>query len=142
MTTYFECWERVAAALFSQALAGEPELSESLPRPLGEEAFGWAATLEGDVAGRFAVVLDPALLDSPLVGEGVDQKAGWKELLREAADAAAGDLLAKLARTCRVVSFEETSGGERSLACASAPFGRKDLGDPGARRTANGRSAI
>lgn len=111
MTTYFECWERVAAALFSQALAGEPELSESLPRPLGEEAFGWAATLEGDVAGRFAVVLDPALLDSPLVGEGVDQRAGWKELLREAADAAAGDLLARAGKTCRVVSFEETSGG-------------------------------
>ena len=85
MKTYFDCWTQVAAALFSQALAGEPALSESLPKPLGPNSFGFAATLAGDVTGRFSVVLDGAVLEAPLMGEGVDQKAGWKELLSEAA---------------------------------------------------------
>ena len=40
-------------------------------------------TLDGDSEGRFSVILDAAVLDSPLLGEGVDQKAGWGELLRE-----------------------------------------------------------
>jgi len=106
MKTYFECWVQVAGALFSQALAGEPELSESLPKPLGAGAFGWAATLTGDVHGRFAVVLDGTVLETPLVGEGVDQKAAWEELLREAAGAAAGDLLASTGKKCQVASFE------------------------------------
>jgi len=105
--TYLDCWTQVAAALFSQALAGEPELSESLPKPLGAGSFGFAATLGGDVAGRFSVVLDGAVLETPLMGEGVDQKAGWKELLSEAAGAAAGDLLAATGKKCQVVSFEE-----------------------------------
>jgi flagellar motor switch protein FliN len=110
MKTYFECWARVAAALFSQALAGEPELSESLPKPLGADAFGWAATLSGDVHGRFAVVLDGKVLETPLVGEGADQKAGWEELLREAASAAAGDLLASTGKKCQVASFAAIAG--------------------------------
>ncbi len=93
--------------MFSQALAGEPELAESLPKPLGAGSFGLAATLAGEVEGRFSVVLDGAVLETPLVGEGVDQKSGWKELLREAADAAAGDLLATTGKKCRVMSFEE-----------------------------------
>ena len=76
MKTYIDCWTGVAATLFSQALAGEPELSESLPKPLAEGSFGFAATLSGDEEGRFAVLLDATVLDSPLVGEGVDQKAG------------------------------------------------------------------
>ncbi|MGO8758886.1 MAG: FliM/FliN family flagellar motor switch protein [Terracidiphilus sp.] len=107
MKSYFECWSSVAAALFSQALAGEPELNESLPKPLGPGAFGWAATLAGDVEGRFAVLLDGTVLEAPLMGEGADQKAGWKELLREAADAAAGELLAKTGKKCRVAGFDE-----------------------------------
>jgi flagellar motor switch protein FliN len=107
MKTYFDCWAEVAAALFSQALAGEPELAESLPKPLSAGAFGWAATLAGDVIGRFAVLLDSSVLETPLVGEGVDQKAGWKELLREAADAAAGELLARTGKKCQVTGFEE-----------------------------------
>jgi flagellar motor switch protein FliN/FliY len=105
--TYFDCWVEVAGALFSQALAGEPELGECLPKPLGAGSFGWAAVLAGDVEGRFAVLLDPAVLETPLVGEGMGQKAGWKELLREAADAAAGELLARAGKKCRVASFEE-----------------------------------
>jgi flagellar motor switch protein FliN len=100
--------------LFSQALAGEPELAESLPKPLGTESFGFAATLSGDEAGRFAVFLEGTVLESPLLGEGVDQKTGWGELLREAADAAAGELLAKTGRKCHVEKFEEAAGEEQS----------------------------
>ena len=115
MKSYLECWIEVAAALFSQALAGEPELVESLPKPLAPGAFGFAATIAGDEEGRFAVLLDAAILESPLVGEGVDQKAGWAELLREVADAAAGELLAKTGKKCRVEKFEEIDGGEQGL---------------------------
>ncbi len=117
MKSYLECWTGVAAALFSQALAGEPELAESLPKPLAAGAFGFAATIKGDVEGRFAVVLDAAILESPLVGEGVDQRAGWAELLREVAEAAAGELLAKTGKKCRVEKFEET-GAESKVSCA------------------------
>jgi len=110
MKTYLDCWSEVATALFSQALAGEPELTESLPKPLAAGSFGFAATIAGDEEGRFAVILDPAVLDSPLVGEGVDQKAGWGEILKEVADAAAGELLAKTGKKCRVTKFEEIAG--------------------------------
>ena len=105
--TYFDCWAEVAGALFSQALAGEPELGESLPKPLGAGSFGWAATLAGDVEGRFAVLVDGKVLETPLVGEGMDQKAGWKELVRETFDAAAGELLARSSKKCKVANFEE-----------------------------------
>lgn len=109
MKTYFECWVGTAEALFSQALAGEPKLVESLPKPLANGAFGFAATVSGEVEGRFAVLLDADLLESPLVGEGLDQRVGWGELLREVADAAAGELLAKSGKKCRVEKFEEIS---------------------------------
>jgi flagellar motor switch protein FliN len=69
------------------------------------DSFGFAATLEGDEEGRFAVVLDGALSGATLLGEGVDQKAGWAELLKEVADAAAGELLAKTGRKCQVKTF-------------------------------------
>ena len=51
MTTYFDCWAGVATALFSQALAGEPELAESLPKPLGAGSFGLAAAIAGPCIG-------------------------------------------------------------------------------------------
>jgi flagellar motor switch protein FliN len=110
MKTYLDCWIGVATALFSQALAGEPELVEGLPKPLGAGSFGFAATVVGDEEGRFSVVLDGTVMDSPLVGEGVDQRAGWGELLRETFDAAAGELLAKTGKKCRVEKMEETAG--------------------------------
>lgn len=110
MKSYLDCWTSVATALFSQALAGEPEFAESLPRPMTGAAFGYAAFLAGDEEGRFSVVLDPAVLEMPLMGEGVDQKASWRELLREVADAAAGDLLAQTGKRCRVERFEEIAG--------------------------------
>jgi flagellar motor switch protein FliN/FliY len=117
MKSYLDCWISVATALFSQALAGEPELAESLPKPLAGGAFGFAATLSGDQEGRFTVVLDPEVLDAPLMGDGVDQKAGWAELLREVADAAAGELLAQSGSKCRVEAFEEIAG-ESQISCA------------------------
>ena len=110
MKGYIDCWASVAADLFSQALAGEPELAEALPAPLGPNAFGFAATVSGDEQGRFAVMLEGSVLDTPLVGDGVDQKAGWAELLREIADAAAGELLAETGKHCKVEKFEATTG--------------------------------
>ncbi|MDE3186055.1 MAG: FliM/FliN family flagellar motor switch protein [Acidobacteriota bacterium] len=40
----------------------------------------------------------------------MDQKAGWHELLREVADAAAGELLSQAGKKCRVENFEEIAG--------------------------------
>jgi flagellar motor switch protein FliN/FliY len=117
MTSYLECWTRVATALFSQALAGEPQLVEALPKPMAAGAFGFVATIAGEDAGRFSIILDPAILESPLVGEGMDQKAGWAELLREVADAACGEMLVKAGKKCRVESFEEIAG-ESKASCA------------------------
>lgn len=110
MKTYLDCWTGAATALFSQALTGEPQLTESLPKPLAPNSFGFAATIAGDQAGRFSVVLDGTILDSPLMGEGTDQKAGWAELLREVAEAAVGELLATTGKKCRVDKFEPTPG--------------------------------
>jgi flagellar motor switch protein FliN len=107
---YAECWAKVATDLFAQALAGEPQLAESLPKPLTAGSFGFAATITGEEAGRFSVVLDRAILESPLMGDGVDQKVAWAELLREVFDAAAGELLAKTGKKCRVEKFEPIEG--------------------------------
>jgi flagellar motor switch protein FliN/FliY len=117
MKSYLECWTEAATTLFSQALAGEPKLEESLPKPMAPGAFGFAATLKGDEEGRFSVILDPSLLESPLTGEGVDQKAGWGEILKETAEAAVGELLASSGKKCRVESFEEIAG-ESKVSCA------------------------
>ncbi len=106
MKTFLECWIEVATALFSQALAGEPQLAESLPKPLADGSFGFALTLSGDQEGRFSVLLDGTILESPLLGEGTDQKAGWGELLREVADASLGELLAKSGMKCKIEKFE------------------------------------
>ena len=106
MLSFADCWMEVAATLFAQALAGEPELVESIPRPLESGSFGVAATLDGDMKGRFAVTVDAAVLESPLLGEGRDQKEAWRELLREVCDAAAGEFLARTGRNCRVAGFE------------------------------------
>jgi flagellar motor switch protein FliN/FliY len=110
LKSYLDCWIEAATALFAQALAGEPQLAESLPKPLAPDSFGFAATFTGDQAGRFAVMLDGTVLESPLMGDGADQKAGWAELMREVAEAASGDLLATTGKKCRVEKFEPTSG--------------------------------
>jgi flagellar motor switch protein FliN/FliY len=104
--TYLECWAIVAKSLFAQALTGEPELVDSLPRPMEAGSFSFAATLDGEQQGRFSIVVDTAILNAPLLGEGEDQKAAWAELLREVCEAAAGECLTRTGRTCRVVRFE------------------------------------
>lgn len=113
MSNYLDCWMTVAGTLFSQALAGEPVLSEGLPKPMGPGAFGFAAVLSGDYEGRFSIVIDGTVLETPFLGEGVDQKAGWAELLRETVEAAAGDLLASTGAKCRVESLEEITGANQ-----------------------------
>ena len=103
--SYFDCWIQAATSLLAQALLGEPSLGESLPKPMSPGSFGFAATLAGEEEGRFSVMLDGALIETSLLGEGVDQKAGWAELLREVAEAAVGELLARTGRHCRVMEF-------------------------------------
>jgi flagellar motor switch protein FliN/FliY len=107
MTSYFDCWIHVARDLFAQALAGEPELTDSLAQPCESASFGFMATVAGDEEGVFTVEIESSILEAPLLGEGVEQKAGWKELLREICDAAAGELLARSGKKSSVVKFEE-----------------------------------
>jgi flagellar motor switch protein FliN len=109
MSTFIDCWVKVAADLFHQALAGEPDLVDSPPAALPAGSLEWVATLAGDEQGQFAFGFDAAILEAPLLGEGVDQKAGWKELLRETLDAACGELLASSGTKCRVEKVEEAS---------------------------------
>jgi flagellar motor switch protein FliN len=113
MKNFIDCWIGAASALFAQALAGEPELVESVPKPFEEGSFGFSALLSGDVQGRFVVTLDSAILETPLLGDGVDQKTGWGELLREVADSACGELLAGSGKTSRVEKFEPASAEGR-----------------------------
>ncbi len=110
MTTFLDCWISVAGSLLPTAVAGEPEFVESLPKPLEAGSFGFAAMVGGERQGRFSMLLDAGLLDSPLLGEGMEQRAAWAELLREVCEAAAGELLAKTGRPCRVEKFETAEG--------------------------------
>lgn len=110
MIAFLDCWQQAAAALFAQALAGQPELADAMPRPMPEGAFGWAYRLEGDQEGRFSILLDGAVLELPLLGEGVDQKEAWGELLREVAAAACGDLMTRAGLVVRVAAVEDTTG--------------------------------
>lgn len=112
MTGYIDCWIHAATELFSQALAGEPELVESPATSLETGAFAFAATLGGDQVGQFIVFVDREALASPLMGEGVDQKSSWGELLREVADSAAGELLVKTGLKCRVEKFQDAPARE------------------------------
>jgi len=112
MSHFVECWVRVAADLFHQAVAGEPDLIESqetVDADSGNSSrwFGSEVTLTGDEAGTFSVLLDGSILDAPLLGEGVEQKSSWAELLHETFEAACGELLAKTGKKCRVEKVEE-----------------------------------
>ena len=64
---------------------------------------------KGSVSGQFTVVLDPAILTTPLVGPGEDQKSAWKELLLEVAKAAASELLVQTGRKCEVADLIEAT---------------------------------
>jgi len=106
MSTYLDCWVSVARSLFSQALAGQPEfLDNNRAEPESNAGLGFAASLTGDVKGTFTVVLDPLIIEAPLLGDGVDQTAAWEELLRETMEAAAGEWLAIAGKKCSVDSF-------------------------------------
>lgn len=111
MSTYLECWTRVATELFQQALAGEPELRKSEPQLAIAGTFAITAVLAGDEAGQFCVSLDDGIFDTPLLGEGVEQRSGWNELLRETFEAACGEMLAKTGKRCRVERTEEKHEG-------------------------------
>ena len=102
MRTYIDCWISTATVLFSQALAGEPNLVETDDPLIEPTGLTFAAELSGDVRGRFSVTLDPRITDAPLLGEGVDQTSAWSEFLREVAEAAAGELLTSSGLHCRV----------------------------------------
>jgi len=114
MKTYLDYWAQVAADLLSQALAGEPQLAESLPKPFTQGSIGFAATISGDFEGQFSILLDGAILETPLMGEGVDQKAGWAEILKETCNAAAGEMLSKSGTKCRIERFEEVPGQNKA----------------------------
>jgi flagellar motor switch protein FliN len=74
----------------------------------------YVAEISGDLAGRFAVTLDAEIFKAPLLGEGVDQAAAWAEILREVAEAAAGELLASSSQNCRINAFQMTEFGGTS----------------------------
>jgi flagellar motor switch protein FliN len=107
MNRYLDCWVRVATDLFHQALAGEPDFVDAQPGPRDAGSFGFVVTLSGDEAGRFNVLLDASILEAPLLGDGIEQKQSWAELLRETFEAACGELLTRTGKKCRVGTLEE-----------------------------------
>ncbi|MGA7106385.1 MAG: FliM/FliN family flagellar motor switch protein [Terracidiphilus sp.] len=112
MNHFLECWIRVASALFAQALAGEPELVDAPSGVAAEDTLEFVYALSGDEKGHFTVLLDTKVFQSPLMGEGVDQKAAWGELLREVADSAVGELLARTGRKCRIDATSQVSSAK------------------------------
>ena len=106
MSIYLDSWISVAKSLLPQALAGEPRFVEgSAIEQHSISGIAFSVSLEGEIEGKFTVALDPLILDAPLLGEGDEQRVAWSELLREVAEAAAGELLAVSGRKCRVSSF-------------------------------------
>lgn len=101
MSTYWDCWVSSAKALFSQALSGEPQLVETDEGIRVSDGIAFETSLSGELTGQFTVVLDRRILESPLLGDGVEQQDAWKEILREVAEAAAGQLLADAGRKCQ-----------------------------------------
>lgn len=104
--SFLEYWFPIAATLCEQALAGEPKLSEGLPKPLLGGALVFVAEFGQDFAGKFTIMLDRSILSEPLFGEGTDQEAGWKELLQEMCTAAAGEVYQKTKKTAQLKSFQ------------------------------------
>lgn len=103
---FLDLWTGIATTLFSQALSGEPELVESLPKPMPAGSPAFTATIEGQLAGRFLVTIDAGLLETTLLGEGTDQGSAWLELLRETVDATIGEIEARSGIKLKLTSFE------------------------------------
>jgi flagellar motor switch protein FliN len=110
MMDYIDGWISAATKLFAHALAPEAELTELSYGNPGAGRCGFLANLQGSRTGRFTVLLDPAILASPLLGDVADQKESWGALLREVADAAAGELFDKNGEKCSVAEFVESTG--------------------------------
>ena len=150
MSTYFECWIRVAGDLFHQALSGEPTLVESAAPLKRGDTFGYTAKLAGEESGEFSVLLEEEILNASLLGEGVAQKGSWEELIRETFEAACGELLARTGKKCRIESVTESSpnlkaatsfqiqSGERAWAL----FLRDDLRSPVPETAANTEQSV
>ena len=115
MKTYVDCWISSARTLFSQALAGEPQLTEMKSGLAEFTGHSFVAEISGAISGDFTVVLDPKILESPLHGDGVEQLAAWAELLREVAEAAAGELLAASGKVCRIDAFSRTESKDAGV---------------------------
>jgi hypothetical protein len=107
MKDYIDFWYSAAQALFAQAFGGEAEFAESTSSDSVSRSSGFAATLKGSRTGRFIVFLDPGILDAHLFGSVANQTLGWRELLREVAGAAAGELLARTGGRCEIAEFAE-----------------------------------
>lgn len=116
MKTFLDCWIRAATTLFAQALAGGPELIECSEAQVARNGPAYVARISGDITGSFTVTLDRAIVDAPLMGDGIDQTAAWLELLREVAEAAAGELLASNGQRCRIDSLNATESGSEGVA--------------------------
>lgn len=102
MKSYLECWIASAKALISQALAGEPRLVEVDAETRDRRGLAFCIEVSGEVSGNFTVELDPAMIEAPLLGEGVDQASAWEDVLREVAEAAAGELSSASGQSCRI----------------------------------------
>lgn len=109
--TYLDCWISTASTLFSQMLGGEAKLRDCAPVEAGFDGFSFLAILTGGVEGQFTVTLQKEILNTPLLGETVDQASAWEELLREVASAAAGELTATSGQNCCVKSFRAVESG-------------------------------
>lgn len=105
MKSYVDCWISAAKTLFSQALAGEPQLTEMESTAGDITGHAFVAEISGAIRGQFSVILEPKILNVPLHGDGIDQQGAWAELLREVAEAAAGELLATSGKVCRIDAF-------------------------------------
>lgn len=117
MKTFLDCWISSAKTLFSQALAGEPELIEAAAEARGLGGLAYGAEISGDVSGHFIVILDPEMVKAPLLGEGADQVEAWAEFLREVGEAAAGELLVATHQNCRVERCRPAQPGD-AITCA------------------------
>ena len=118
MKTYLDCWAQVAAALFAQALAGEPRADRiAAQAACRRDRLALPPPFRATSKGRFAVLLDGAILETPLVGEGVDQKAGWAEIAAaRSVNAAAGELLARTGTSAGSKSSKRSPVRARSRA--------------------------
>ncbi len=125
---FLDCWVETARVLLGQAVAGAPAL-EQLPdnearaaRLLASGGLAYTADVEGELEGSFSVLIDQAVAEAPLLGEDVDQKMSWGELIRETVEAAAAELAARTGAKCRIARFGQADAESGSEAGAAERF--------------------